>query len=330
MNNTKRSTRRNSPLRFTPKNRRESGGTLVLVTISMVAIFAFAALSLDVGMVLSEQRKENIATDAGALAAASILTNTPQSVSAVIAEAITLAAANGVKTNEIAASNTGTVEVGVWSAGQFLANQTTNGLYNAVRVPARRKVPMNFAKVVGVGNMNPAVRSVAAVGSAGSMANVIPFGVTWDQILTNCYGHGNCFGYFLTLNDAAVGSGKQGKVNLRDYKNPGEWEADMTTSGCNCEVSVGSTPTITGNAQVRQSFQKLGVGAVLAVPVVDEFDTTGKKPANILGFIIVEITNFSGNGANWSAQVMFLAQVTGTGGGGICPPPCAMARSLVQ
>jgi Flp pilus assembly protein TadG len=312
------------------RSRSESGTTFVMLTVFIVALFGFAALSLDVGNVLREQRKENTATDAGALSSVMFLTNTPQNVASVIAFAEAMANTNGVTTAEIAASNTGTIEVGIWSGGQFLANQTTNGLYTAVRVPARRKVPMNFGNVVGTGVMNPAAQSVATVGAAGTMANVIPFGVTYDQVLTNCLGHGDCYGYFLNLNDSAVGSGKQGKVDLRHYQNTGSWLADMTVNGCNCEVSVGSTPTITGNAQVRQAFESLGVGAVVAVPIVDEFDTSGNKPANVLGFIIVQITSFSGRGSNWSADVMFLAEVAGTGIGGQCPPPCTLARALVQ
>src|SRR5258705_3497384 len=76
MNNTNRGTRSNSSFRFTFKDRGESGGTLVMVTVSMAAIFGFAALSLDVGKVLSEQRKENVATDAGALAGVAQLPDT--------------------------------------------------------------------------------------------------------------------------------------------------------------------------------------------------------------------------------------------------------------
>jgi Flp pilus assembly protein TadG len=312
------------------KHRGESGTTLVMVTMFMLALFGFAALSLDVGNVYREQRKENTATDAAALSAVMFLTNSPQNVSSVISFAEAMANTNGVKTAEIAASNTGTIEVGVWANGQFLANQTTNGAYTAIRVPSRRTVPLNFGRVVGTSTMTPAVKSVAAVGAAGAMANVIPFGVTYDQVLTNCLGHGDCYGYFLTLNDSAVGSGKQGKVDLRHYHDTNEWEADMTINGCNCEVSVGSTPTITGNGHVRQAFQNLGVGAIVAVPIVDQFDTSGNKPANILGFIVVQITSFSGTGSNWDADVMFLAQVSGTGLGGQCPPPCSLARALVQ
>jgi len=49
----------------------------------------------------------------------------------------------------------------------------------------------------------------------------------------------------------------------------------MTTNGCNCTVSVGNILTIIGNAEVSQAFNGMGAGAVLIMPVVDQFIGTG-------------------------------------------------------
>src|SRR6266404_8125436 len=156
------------------KHRRESGSTLVLVTLFMVVLCGFTALSIDLGRVYKEKRHEQFATDAAAYAAAALLTNGTDD--AVRNEAINLAAANGVTTNEI--QNAGTVELGHWdtSALTFTAGGATP--YDAVRVPALRNVDMTFGKVVGMSSMSPAVHSVAALGTAGSVANVLPIAVS--------------------------------------------------------------------------------------------------------------------------------------------------------
>jgi Flp pilus assembly protein TadG len=310
----------------TSKRRREAGTTFVIVTTFVVALLGFAALSLDVGNVLREQRKAGTGTDAGALAAVMLLTNIPQNVGSITAEAENIAAANGVTLAEINASTEGNVEVGSWVNDQFLANTTTNGFYNAVRVPARRAVPLLFGRVIGLGTMNPAVRSVAALEPAGSVNNAVPFGVTIDQV-TN-----HVFGETLTLNTADIGSGKQGKIDIANYQNTPDWESDMTNpDGCGCSVSVGDVPVITGNAQVQQSFNAIPVGSTFIMPVVSNTSFTGNNGlAEIVGFVLVKLISSSGNGVNWTATVEFVDTVVGTGGGGTCPPPCFQTRSLVQ
>ena len=305
----------------------ETASTLVLVTAFMVGLFGFAALTIDVGRAYKEKRHEQFGTDAGAYAGVvklntNLLANT--AANNAIQEVTDVASANGVTATEI--SNGGTIQVGRWANGQFFANQTTNGIYTAVRVPAKRNVGMMFAKVVGMSSMSPTVYSIADLESAGRVANAVPFGVAADQ-LTNA-----TFGSTMDLNTITVGSGKQGKVYLTNYQNTGAWYDAMTgSSGCNCETSVGWTPTQSGNAQVDQAFNALGSGAIFVMPVVDQFSFSGNSgQGNILGFVVVQLLSSSGTGANWSATVKFLNQVTGDGGGGTCPPPCTLARFLVQ
>ena len=47
----------------------ERGGTLILVTVFMIALFAFSALSIDVGNVLVQRARIQEASDSAALAA---------------------------------------------------------------------------------------------------------------------------------------------------------------------------------------------------------------------------------------------------------------------
>src|ERR1051326_3250524 len=176
-------------LTATPR-RNESGSTLVLVTMFVIALFGFAALTIDVGRVYKEKRHEQMATDAGAFAGVAMLntdlTDTAKAFNA-IQEATYIANANGVSNTEISASDTGAIQVGNWNTNTltFTANTTP---YNAVRVPAKRTVGLTFAKVVGLGAMNPAVHSVAAIGGAGRFVGpIVPFAVTGEQLATNNY-----------------------------------------------------------------------------------------------------------------------------------------------
>jgi len=303
----------------------QSGSTLLLVTMFMVGLFGFAALTIDVARVYKEKRHEQFGTDAGAYAAVSMLTNTTASTAKAnaIQEATDVAGANGVTSSELANGSGGGVQVGQWNTNTltFAADATP---YNAVLVPAKRSVGLSFAKVVGLSSMNPSVQSIADLEGSGQVGNAVPFGVSLVQLL------GKGFGDTMILDDASVGSGKQGKIDLSAYKNTGAWQADMTTNGCNCTVSVGTIPTITGNAQVSQSFNALSAGSIFALPVVDVFDTSGNKPATIVGFVLVKLVSSSGNGSGWTATVQFLSQLNGSGGGGGCPPPCSQARVLVQ
>jgi hypothetical protein len=127
----------------------------------------------------------------------------------------------------------------------------------------------------------------------------IPFGITSNEFT------GRSTGDTFLINDSEIGSGKAGKINLGNYQNNGAWLADMTTNGCGCTVSVGNIPTIIGNAQVSQAFNSIGAGAVLIMPVVDQFGISG--PANIVGFIVAQLVSTSGSGVNWTAALRLLS-----------------------
>jgi hypothetical protein len=317
------------------KSRGESGTALVLMTLFVVAIFAFAALSVDVANVLREQRKAQIATDAGALTATLQLTNTLQDVNSIRAAGVDIAGANGVTPAEIEASNAGTIEVGAWLNGQFQAGQKVNGLYNAVRVPARRNVPLNFGQIIGMNAMNPAVHSVAAIGAAGQVYNPIPLWVTASAVV------GHPYGDFLTLlpgdfYDPKTGNGQWGKINFKDsngnnkYQTKNDWLKDMTTNGCSCPVSVGTYDDMTGSSGVQSAVQAL-MGAEVTIPVVDTPPKSGSTAVNVIGFIQIRVTATGPGGSNWFLTGLFLDTATASGPGGTCPPPCIQgARALVE
>jgi len=107
----------------------------------------------------------------------------------------------------------------------------------------------------------------------------------------------------------------------------------MAINGCNCEVPVGSYPIFTGIPNdIQAAIAALGLNAIFTIPVVDQFDSSGNKPANVEAFVTVQLTSYSSQGNNWDATVIFLSASTGDQVGGICPPGtvCTTARSLVE
>ena len=59
----------------------------------------------------------------------------------------------------------------------------------------------------------------------GCVTNVIPFGVITNQLV------GKIVGDTFIVNDAGVGTGKEGKINLKGYPNLAAWSADMLALG---------------------------------------------------------------------------------------------------
>src|ERR1051326_6511531 len=146
-----------------------------------------------------------------------------------------------------------------------------------------------------------------------SITGVIPFGIVSST--SNTLSSGSVF----DVDASSIGTGQAGKIDLCNYPNSGAWAADMTTNGCNCTVSVGAIPVITGNAQVSQAFNAMGAGAIVITPLVDQFGFSGTGTANIVGFMVAQIVNTTGSGSSWHATFEVLS--------GPSSPPNVMVTS---
>jgi uncharacterized membrane protein len=104
------------------RERSDQGSVLVLVTIFLVVLFGFAALSLDLAHVYFEERWAHVATDAAAVAGVARLgyptVPLSQQASNAVIEADAIANTNGVTDAEIAAAPTNNyaaqILVGTW------------------------------------------------------------------------------------------------------------------------------------------------------------------------------------------------------------------------
>ena len=291
--------------------RDESGVTLVMVTLFIVVLFGFAALSLDVGNVYREQRKLNNATDAGALAG---VLKFPDQTKA-INDARAVAFANGATGGEIqnGARNgfPGDIQVGWWDVDNriFVAGATP---VNAIRVPARRTVPLYFGKVVGLGVMKPAVSSVALVGKY-----VTPYGIpicvvtnlSVGQIFTNNWWNSDPS---IGCPKRPGGAGNWGVIYLcADPSKITGHDATVTAlTNSGCFAYVGETvPVGTGFDGIADAFQSLYTrGETVILPVTTDFPN-GVGKVTILDFIAVQLLDAgSGGGNTWVITMKLLAK----------------------
>jgi Flp pilus assembly protein TadG len=310
--------------------RAESGLTIVILALLMTGLVGFAALAVDVAIVLNQQRKAHVGTDAGALAGARLLTNLVQNVSAVMLEAKDVAAANGVTAAEIAAAPEGDVQVGIWTtSGTFLANQTTGGRYNAVKVSARRHVTLNFGQVVGISSMDPRVESVAMLTGLGTALSPIPFGLGISLLDGKDFVTNN-----IVTVDGQQDAGNWGKLDVgRQMSSGQEFEQAMQDAANGIDgtpVSVGQDLSAgTGFAGIRQGFAAV-MGMPVVIPIVNSFPSGNSSPVEVLGFVVaIPIAAHSG-GQNFTLTLQLVGELVGGGGGGPSGPPWAMTRALVQ
>jgi Flp pilus assembly protein TadG len=309
--------------------RQNSGSVVIFAAVAMVALFAFAALAIEVAHYCQLKRDLQDATDIAAMAGAILLTNPSANSASVTACAQSLAYANGLATNEL-----DTIQIGWWS----ISNSTFavgGPPYNAVVVPAHRAFATAFAKILGTATMEPAVQSIALADGLGVVPNqsvdlainLVPFGVTTDQVAEATTG--------IIFDGNKISPGNWGKIDLCGHNESanGTFSQDMLY-GVGCTVSVGDTPNSgPGKSAFPSAFNaRLLANPFVIVPVVDAFGT-GKKQVTIEGFVAgMLLPNSPGDpSSGWNGQIQLLnRQLAGGGGGGPTNSPYALVRLVVQ
>jgi len=309
---------------------KERGGTLVLVTVFMVALFGFAALSIDVGNVYVQRTRLQEAGDSASMA--SVVDWATGSTADVVAQhARSFASANSVLTNEVK-----TVRAGVWddATRTFTEKATfTSSEVPAVEVTNQRTVPMYFGRVVGTPAMSPRTVSVAVVAAGTAAAGVLPWAVCGDYTPNKCdtltlefFQIGGSAGGNTCSTGSGGNSGNFGQLDLsgggNDYQSliangfggvlrVGDCvqtdtgvSAGQTKSGL--EDRVGGLPAYNCTATSPPPGNKrLGI-----VPKVATLDVKGVKNVCITGFYIISIDGYANNGKEVYAR--FLEAFTGT------------------
>lgn len=138
--------------------RSRRGGTLVLVTLAMVVLLGFAALAIDVGVMLTARNQLQAAVDASALAGASgLLFDQTEATS----RAIAFAGVNTCINDPVVITN----------------SDVTFPTTSEVRVQATHPVNLYFARVLGRNLANITADATAAIGSLAGTGNVKPWAI---------------------------------------------------------------------------------------------------------------------------------------------------------
>ena len=165
---------------------RRRGSILPLLALTVVSLFGFVALAIDIGMLTIVRTNCQNAADAGALAGCRQLNNKPTAVTNDSTLAVTMAG-NTVKNNsflntQLTSANITDTTVGVYrydTAAQrfvasFPATRNTGESWTAMRVTLAANQPTFFAKVFGVNTM-PASAQAVAVHRPRDVALVLDF-----------------------------------------------------------------------------------------------------------------------------------------------------------
>lgn len=303
-----------------PNRKRQTGSTLVIVAIFMVALFGFAALSVDVGNVYVQRNKIQEGVDAAALAAVVDWADgaTPTEVD-VMARAYALT--NGVRNAEVLS-----VRAGIWQAGAFTeVNPIPASSVPAVEVVARRTVDLTFARVVGMQQMQPRVVGVAVIGRAYAGLQALPWAVCDTFVPNRCQSITLQFksgGETNACSDSGPLSGNFGQLTLPGG-NGASWYKSNIENGYPGVLRVGQCvdtdpgvswgPTKQGIDDRLQGLPPYTCTATsdppdnkrLAVlPKVLNLDVSGKKQVCITGFYVVVLDDYSNSDKTVTARFL--------------------------
>ncbi|MDC0663761.1 TadG family pilus assembly protein [Marinobacter sp. SS21] len=257
---------------------RQRGVSLILVSISLLMLLAFAALAVDGGNLYVAKNELHNAADAGALAGASELyLNDGSAVNpGADATAQQVAMANASQGDAVEVAS---VRRGHWSftTRTFTPNDSlepvdlfsssaaeldlNTDFINAVEVVTQREttpVEAFFGTVLGFDHYDVSARAVAYIGFAGTLLPTEvdqPIAICEDALL-NASGEYECsVGRFIPANGDTGGwtnfqQNGEGGANASEIR-------DVTCAGGNPETLHYGQDMQTSNGQVESAFQKL-------------------------------------------------------------------------
>lgn len=248
------------------------GTTFVFFAIVLTVIVAFAALSVDIGVIAYEKSKLSNTVDSAALAGAQELITDIDNTRNVV-------------NNYIAKNNSGLKET----------NITVNQTDRTVEVTGSKTVANNFAKIFGNNSQDVLATAKARVENISALSGCRPIAVikqtfVYGNIYTLKEGAGD--GY--SGNYAAIGLGGNG----------GSVYEDNLLNGYDGTIRVGDQiPTETGVIAKKTSnsiatlisrcnhtppcthtYYNKNCSRIIFIPVVDTLYVNGKKHIRVLGF----------------------------------------------
>ena len=219
--------------------RRKRGTVLVLVAVALVPIFGIMAVTLDMGLLLTQRRRIQATTDAAAMAAADMLFQSYMQSKGVDSNgkaaqaALSVAAANGFNNNGTTSSITVNIPP---TSGNFA------GLPGYAEVIATYLQPRSFARIWGAGPDTVSARSVAIGQWAGGQLGILLLDPTGRQSLSGSGGgslNANAKVIVDSNDSAAAATNGGGALTAPEFDITGGYSG----SGFNGGVKTGVSPT---------------------------------------------------------------------------------------
>lgn len=301
--------------RLSRARRSDEGSVLIIAAVCIVVIMGFAALSVDMGMVLTAESELQNAADAAAFAAVPGLFD--EDYNASEQEAMTFAQLNTCLTQSVLLS-AADIQFGTYDFDQLTFVPAPMGSpsgSNAVRVVAQRSqgsqqgpLPLFFGGALGFGSIDVEASTIAAVDSritgydGSAVGNLLPFVVHTSQVPPmgspfDLYpNHPNAIdpsapGNFGLLD---LNSSNPGTPVLRDWIDYGYPDGvEIPPSG---HLFIDGRP---GLANTLKSNVQSRIGDTVVVAVHAGVTGSGSNAVyDVMTLLAVEILSVTGNGTN--------------------------------
>jgi Flp pilus assembly protein TadG len=320
--------------RAIPHHRRQRGSMSVMMLFSLLALFAVAAFSIDIGHILLVRDELQNAADAAALAGAnSLLPGNPNPnwsvAQANAASAVSLNSSDGVKLT------TASVQSGFWnltgSPAGMQASTISPGTYDnpAVQVTVSRAAGLNggpvsffFAPFFGVNNGPVTATAVAVVSAPGSIAPGGLFPVAIGQCIYNQYWNSQAGSpaidpstgkpYVVQIGNGAKSKGcEEGQwTSFQTDRNDVPTVRGLMQNGNPTALSIGDSIWIQSGVKTTL-YNSVPSNTIVVVPVVAQLASSN---APIVGFAAFYI-DFPVGGSGKYIQGHFIAGYELTAGG---------------
>ncbi len=276
--------------------RRSNGQIGVAIAVSLAALLGVTALGTDVAVFYYHWSLLQKAADAAVLAGANFLPTNPDYARTT---ANNYATQNGIEGAEITATNV---------AGDNMS----------IEIRLSRTVPYYFARVLGLQDAPVSVRAIAGVLPVGKARGLVPIGVDYRTDMTpyrtivlklNSVGPGNWQPLALggpggDVYRENIQYGYDGVVSITDYvATETGVMVGPTQQGINDRINAG----LSANPGASSTDHPINDPRIIQVPIVDFTAINGKSEVPVLGFAVLWVQGYSGNGL---ITTQFIRQVT--------------------
>lgn len=297
----------------------KNGMVMIVVALSMVVLFGFAAISIDVGWMIHHKSELQNSADAAALAGVAEL---PDKTGAkAVAEDYMLDNELGDDRSSITVTRSGDrTEVNSGGDGSFYFDTTFQG-QNMIIVTAYKPIDYFFAKIFGNSGGTVSVKSAAVIAPLRSVfGGLRPFGVvkdTWvpneQVVLKTGSPNGESGNYYALALDGTGGNiykntiinGSENTFAIGDYvyTETGDMVGPTKQGVENLMDQCNHRPECTSTSYVE------GCPRLILVPLVNTMDVNGRKEIMIVGFAQFFLEDYKNAGGHTEITGRFIKEV---------------------